>query len=1107
MSALNKERARHYLKQFDFESLFIEELGWDYYDARQTIMVDEESFLLTAVAQKRGFVVLRCETADIPPYATRRKIERQIAKVHQEHLVIYVNDAQEQQVWQWVRREPGRPLASREQTFYAGQRGEPILQKLVQIAFTIDEEDDLTLVDVTSRVRAAFDVERATKKFYDQFKKERSAFEKFLQGIPDLDMGKWYVSVMLNRLMFIYFIQKKGFLDGDTDYLRNRLRLMQQRYGEDQFYSFYRTFLLRLFHEGLGLPTGDHNPDLEPLVGHVPYLNGGIFQEHQVEQKYPDIQIADEAFTRIFDFFDQYQWHLDDQPLRDDKEINPDVLGYIFEKYINQKQMGAYYTKEDITEYISKNTIIPYLFDQARKGCAVAFEGSNSVWSLAQADPDRYIYPAVRHGTDLLLPSEIAVGIEHVPQRGQWNTPTPDEYGLPTEIWRETVARRQRYEEVRDRLAGGEVQDINNFITYNLDIQQFAQDVLENSEGSELLRAFWRAINQVSVLDPTCGSGAFLFAALNILEPLYEACLERMRAFVAELEPEDPPHKYSDFKKILAQVNQQPNEAYYVLKSIVVNNLYGVDIMPEAVEIARLRLFLKLVSQVERVEDVEPLPDIDFNIRTGNTLVGFTTKDEVRQAMQLKQVGSGAQQGKLMFGEDEEALTTIETKAAGVDRLFTVFRQMQTGEGEVPFDAANFAATKQQLTNELSKLEEELNRLLARQYGVDPENEKAYQKWLSSHQPFHWFTEFYGILKQGGFDVIVGNPPYVEYYKVRKEYQIPPGIYYAEKSTNLFAYVMERSLILLRVAGRQGLIVPVSLVCTQRMGDVQTILLSHAHTWHSHYAERPSKLFSGAEVLLTISILDKNKNDDNESRHWSTGLRKWYSNARSELFSTTFYTHLEYRPQKYILPKITEEIENSIMRKLWSSPQMLEVFLRDQTKYRIYYRIGGGRYWKIFTTFQPRFILNGKQTASSRENYLYFSSKEDREIALAGLSSNLFFWYFTLTTNGRDMNPSDLKQFPLNIASMSSESKHQLVQLSEQLMLDYHENKRQKQKKSRRTGHILYEEFYPRLSKHIIDEIDRVLAQHYGFTDEELDFIINYDIKYRMGDDLFDSED
>ncbi|MDW8335334.1 MAG: SAM-dependent methyltransferase, partial [Bacteroidia bacterium] len=169
--------------------------------------------------------------------------------------------------------------------------------------------------------------------------------------------------------------QKKGFLDGDPDYLRNRLRKVQQQYGKDKFYSFYRTFLLRLFHEGLAQPA--RSPELTQLLGTVPYLDGGIFQIHPLERsdRYGDqIQIPDEAFEQLFDFFDRYRWHLDERPLRADNEINPDVLGYIFEKYINQKEMGAYYTKEDITDYICKNTVIPYLFDAAKRECKIAFE-------------------------------------------------------------------------------------------------------------------------------------------------------------------------------------------------------------------------------------------------------------------------------------------------------------------------------------------------------------------------------------------------------------------------------------------------------------------------------------------------------------------------------------------------------------------------------------------------------------------------------------------------------------------------------------------------------------------------------------------------------------
>ena len=98
-------------------------------------------------------------------------------------------------------------------------------------------------------------------------------------------------------------------------------------------------------------------------MGKVPFLNGGLFDVHDLERDNPDISIPDAAFERVFNFFDGYRWHLDERPYREDNEINPDVLGYIFEKYINQKQMGAYYTKEDITGYISRNTVIPFLFE------------------------------------------------------------------------------------------------------------------------------------------------------------------------------------------------------------------------------------------------------------------------------------------------------------------------------------------------------------------------------------------------------------------------------------------------------------------------------------------------------------------------------------------------------------------------------------------------------------------------------------------------------------------------------------------------------------------------------------------------------------------------
>ncbi|MFN6179622.1 MAG: hypothetical protein ACK4ZH_02810, partial [Dolichospermum sp.] len=167
-------------------------------------------------------------------------------------------------------------------------------------------------------------IDKIIKKFYDQFRKEYSTFLDFIDGIPVKFDQEWYASLMLNRLMFIYFIQRKGFLNNDLDYLRTKLNQCQEHKENNQFYSFYRYFLLKLFHQGLG--NQNRNTELEALLGKVPYLNGGLFTVHYLEQTYPQITIPDTAFTQIFNFFDQYNWYLDERPLKNDHEINPDVL-------------------------------------------------------------------------------------------------------------------------------------------------------------------------------------------------------------------------------------------------------------------------------------------------------------------------------------------------------------------------------------------------------------------------------------------------------------------------------------------------------------------------------------------------------------------------------------------------------------------------------------------------------------------------------------------------------------------------------------------------------------------------------------------------------------
>ena len=195
---------------------------------------------------------------------------------------------------------------------------------------------------------------------------------------------------------------------------------------------------------------------------------------------------------------------------------------------------------------------------------------------------------------------------------------------------------------------------------------------------ADLLLALFKAIRKVSVLDPTCGSGAFLFAALNILEPLYRASLDRMRALFGDWETREEASQIpGGIREILNQAARHPNEDYFISKSIIVHNLYGVDIMEEAVEICKLRLFLKLAAQLEPGQEIEPLPDIDFNIRAGNTLVGYASRDEVRRCMQ--EFGDG--QMRLGVEDELQSYSRFEEAAENVDKPSSSFSKCRMSLG------------------------------------------------------------------------------------------------------------------------------------------------------------------------------------------------------------------------------------------------------------------------------------------------------------------------------------------------------------------------------------------------------------------------------------------
>jgi hypothetical protein len=1126
--ALNRNQFRQFITGFQFRELF-NEMGWDNDRTKFIARVNDSNYELEAVGKKSGFMVFVCSADNdghVPDTATRKKIETQVRRLFQEHLIIFRDSGNSLQIWQWVSKPKDRPSKVNETRWKPGQDPEILFQKTAGIYFELQDEGDITIVDVTAKVAANFDQnnERVTRRFYDEFKKHHKAFTEFVSGIDDLladidnPKKQWYVSLMLNRLMFCYFIQKKGFLDKNPNYLQDKLRECRQKHGKNKYYSFYRDFLLALFHEGLGNPL--HNEELKAEIGRIPYLNGGLFDTHELESQFAEIGIDDEAFENIFEFFGEWNWYLDDTDSGTGRDINPDVIGYIFEKYINERAaMGAYYTKEDITDYISKNCILPFLFDETKRHYPKAFQPNGQIWSDLKASSDTYIYDAVKKGVALSLPANIEIGVDTsgpdlLKRRKEWNRKAPEEYALPTEIWREVMDRRRRYSEAKARIDAGEITEINDFITYNLDIRQFVLDCVQNTEDAKFLENVYKSIaghvptegtnekqrNPISIIDPTCGSGAFLFAALNILEELYSACIQRMEDFIEDEDRANAEDKanfqnqYSYFRRVLAHIKDEshhPNRQYFIYKSIILNNLYGVDIMKEAVEIAKLRLFLKLVATVDADYrkpnlGLEPLPDLDFNIRAGNTLIGIANQEELDTLFTQN----------LDFGSSKEV---IDERMEIVSRTFARFKSAQITTS----DFITVKEVKQELFDRLRELNDELDRLYHEHTSAE-----NFDDWQVAHQPFHWIVEFYEIVHdRRGFDVSIGNPPYVEITPKKVRYRLPVT-YSTVQCGNLFAVVSERCTSLVRLNGRFGFIVPSSSCCTPRMAPLMDMFrANHSQRWISLFDERPGKLFDGVDQQLAILIAERGQSSDSlhisPMFHWKTSP----DNERPYLFSRVHFTEVKTNTVfADVHPKISGQEELCLLTKIAgvNSIPFVKV-IEPGSRAKVYYRNAGGRYWKLVKSFPSYFRSEAGESVSSTELYHSVGNNACKPL-VALYASSLFYWYWRTVSNCRHLTNREFSAFPLSTDAFAEPTRQTLSALTDRYEESLKATAMRKTTENARSGTIVQDEYFVSKSKPIIDAIDAVLAKCYGLSEEELDFIINYDIKYRLGSELGEGE-
>lgn len=1056
----------NHIENGSFKELFINLMGWNQVYG-QTILprieVEETSYKIHNICERNGFQILTCNVATLPSLAICKKIDIKLRRIAFDYICIFTKNGTSHNLWVApIKKNGKREIITIE--YESASQANFVFSKIDGLSFGIDEQT--TITDVKERVHKTFALnsEKVTKSFYTGFKTIMNKFTGKISGLFD-DVPtnsnvwkQWYASVMLNRLMFCYFIQKKNFLNNDKDYLRNKLEWVRAERGANRFYeTFYKGFLTHLFHEGLNKPI--HDNEFQKVYGRIPFLNGGLFGLHLIESSFPQLNIEDCAFQELFNFLDTWNWHLDTRLESDQKDINPDVLGYIFEQYVNDKaEMGAFYTQEDITEHIAKNCILPYILNKLFNNQAYSLN-SGYASRVLQNNPTKYIYDSIKNGYTTNwkeeLPEYIKIGItcsesELVESRQRWNEKPDSKFGLKKENWRDTIDRFKRCDEIIQAVKEGRINCADDFITYNLDIRAFALDLIVLADSPTFIKDYFDVIYGVKVLDPACGSGAFLFAAMNVLEPLYEELLSSM---AKEIEYGNP--LFSNYLDIINQFKKNPQFSIYT--HIAIKNLYGVDIMREAVETAKLRLFLKMVSAIEANPrsynmGLSPLPDLDFNICSGNTLTGSASiNDTIRYKEKLERFAEMHDEfNDLILYNHENMERITELKSKMNSNLIDIEKSM----------------TRQNDT--LSELD----------------------VVISDTRPMQWSIRYYSILKNRGFDIVIGNPPYRENNKLA--YSV--DTYDTSSCGNVYTCMLERAWELSRVDSYVGMIVQLPIVCTDRMAPAQSLLQSKK-CWLYNFDDRPGKLFENLQhIRVTILITT-----GDDGIVYSSKYNRWYSETRNVLFNNLTCATATCIEGYDSIPKIGNSIVKSIIRKIIGKQKIAEI---SNTGDSILYYHNAPLYFTRGTNFLPFFSNDRGDTISSSVKPMSFISDDERDICCSLLNSTLFYMWYVIFSDCRHLNVREIEQFPLGLNTMSVTDRDELVSLCDELMRDLNKNKVRKVTNGARNGRVEYDEFKPKPSKPIMDKIDIVLARHFQLNPEELDFILNYDVKFRMSDDV-----
>ena len=675
-----------------------------------------------------------------------------------------------------------------------------------QLAPIIENEGDIYISDVEE----CFQVEKVTKEFFEEYtklykklyselglieQKDKFVKEEFEEkNIEKEDFAK----KILGQIVFLYFLQKKGWLGVPKDEKTGKFKKFGQ--GDRKFLynlfirakerkkNFFNDYLEYLFYSALA--SGDRKADdyyfkIDDFECKIPFLNGGLFEPLVTNKGYnwreTDILIDNEVFDKIFEVFNLYNFTVkEDEPLDKEVAIDPEMLGKVFENLLEsneRKSTGSFYTPREIVHYMCQQSLINYL------------ETNTNI-------KREILEKFVLEDYSLKLPKEI-----------------------------------------------------------------------ENNK--ERIDKFLR---EIKVADPAVGSGAFLVGMM------------------------------SEIVKCRSSLDK--NKKIFDLKEeCIEESLYGVDISPGAVDICQLRLWLSLIVDENNIDDIRPLPNLDYKIMCGNSLIeefegmklwddkwlGIKIQSKSNEKMdilknRIKELR--VEVPKLIGNKSEWKKKELQIKSLNKELAILQKRNigknstLDKSDSQIKFEilkglikkfiniSERTEKVKQKQDIEKAQIELMISKLKEEGNSEKLKELEDILKKKRSKPFFLWKMNFIDVFQRDnpGFDIVIANPPYIDSETMVKNNPLLREIYArlfrsAKGNWDLFIVFIERGLNLLRKMGGISYIVPNKLIGAKYSEELRKILITKNIREIRDYSK--VNVFKEASVYpVTFIILNREEKND-----------------------------------------------------------------------------------------------------------------------------------------------------------------------------------------------------------------------------------------------------